>query len=74
MTGPTHDYVGVSLSDLVYVIVADREKFDKIALPETVHTNGCVSKRVGTLKDGDVSVVFQWWPPIERRPSAEAAP
>jgi len=58
MTDPTHDYVGVHDGDFVYVIVAERSKFDRIARPVTVHANGCTSKFVEA--DG-VRIIFQHW-------------
>ena len=58
MTEPTRDYVGVAMGDLVYVIVADRAKFDKIDIPPSIHTNGCTSK---FLEANGVRIIFQHW-------------
>lgn len=72
MSSPTHDYVGKPVDGLIYVIVAERAKFDAIDLPERVGTNGCRSKMVGSMSRGSTAVIFQWWPdPTERTaPSA----
>lgn len=71
---PTHDYVGKPVDGLIYVIVAERAKFDAIEVPERVGTNGCRSKMVGEMKRGSTAVIFQWWPdPTERAATAPSA-
>lgn len=66
------DYVGMPHDELVYVLVASREKFDAIRLPETAHENGCRSKSIGDFSTA--MVIFQWWPPAgAQRPSQEAS-
>ncbi len=64
----TTDYVGVPDPRLVYVLIADREKFDKIALAETDHgEKGAAghlwSKRVD---HNGVRIVFQHWQRVAR--------
>lgn len=67
-----HDYVGQPLDGVIYVIIAERAKFDAIELLERVAANGCRSKCVGDMSRGMTTVIFQWWPdPTERAaPSA----
>jgi hypothetical protein len=59
------DFVGISSPELVYIGVRDREKFDSIALPVTDHgvqKHGHVlSKQLGSLRSGEVTVIFQHW-------------
>lgn len=56
------DYVGLGDGRLIYILIAKREEFDRIALPATDHgetENGHVlSKSID--KDG-LYVVFQHW-------------
>lgn len=59
------DYVGVATPTLVYVIVPDRAKFDKIGAPCANHPEKqLLTKRVGDHGADEVTVIFQHW---ERR-------
>jgi hypothetical protein len=55
-------FVGVTTPTLIYVGIADREAFDRIAAPCTDHgqkpTGHVLSKSVD---NGSVLVVFQYW-------------
>lgn len=74
MTGPTHDYVGKPIDGIIYVIVAEREKFDAIELEERVAANGCHSKCVGDMSRSTTTVIFQWWETkVSAAPSATEA-
>lgn len=56
------DYVGVPDPRLVYVLIADREKFDKIALDVTDHgrkPSGHVLTK--SCEQDGVRIVFQHW-------------
>lgn len=59
------DFIGVVDERTVFVGIADREAFDKIALPvfdDGENENGHVlTKTVGTFGSGEVTVVFQYW-------------
>lgn len=70
----TTDYVGVPDPGLVYILIADREKFDKIALAEMDHGEKGVAGHLWTKsvdRDG-VMIVFQHWQRIEREASGGA--
>lgn len=59
----SHDYVGDPTDRTVFVIVASREKFDKIKRPEIDHSkreggNKVLSK---TVEQDGVMVIFQHW-------------
>lgn len=69
-----HDYVGQPLDGVIYVIVAERAKFDAIELLERVGSNGCRSKCVGDLSRGTTTVIFQWWPDPTERAALSAIP
>jgi hypothetical protein len=65
MTDENHDFVGVhGDAKIVYVLVADRLKFDQIPLPCVEHDNR-VAKRghllSKTLDADQLMVVFQHW-------------
>lgn len=59
------DFVGIAGSTLVYIGVASREDFDKLAAPcqdNGENDNGHVlTKQVGGFKGSEVTVVFQHW-------------
>jgi hypothetical protein len=62
---PKHDHVGVhGDAKLVYVIIAERQKFDDIPLSvhycdDRVHGNGHVLSKVATAPE--LVVIFQYW-------------
>lgn len=59
------DFVGIAGPTLVYIGVAKREDFDKIAVP--CHDHGeddgghVLTKQVGDFKASEVTVIFQHW-------------
>lgn len=59
------DFIGVALPTIIYVGIASREKFDKIAAPLQDHgenENGHVLiKTVGNMREDEVTVIFQHW-------------
>jgi hypothetical protein len=66
-------YVGIADPKLIYVLLEDRDDFDKIGLPAQEHEPNerggqCVSK---TVKSDGVMVVFQHW---IKQPSYDTAP
>ncbi len=70
----THDYVGKPIDGVIYVIIAERAKFDAIELPERIGANACRSKCVGDLSRGTTTVIFQWWPDPAERAAPSAIP
>lgn len=54
---PGTAHVTVAGPNLIYIVLADRETFDAIAVPEIVYDR--VSVKVG--KWNDVELVFQLW-------------
>lgn len=58
-------FVGVATPTLVYVGIADRADFDRIAAPCVDHGakegGHVLTKTVGNLGTDEVSVVFQYW-------------
>lgn len=59
------DFVGIAGPTLVYIGVAKREDFDKIAAPCVDHGQSAhghaLTKQVGGLKASEVTVIFQHW-------------
>lgn len=56
------DIVGVPDPKLVYVLIADREKFDKIGLAATDHGEQKAGHVLSKSVDrDDIMVVFQHW-------------
>jgi hypothetical protein len=73
----TTDYVGVIPGcSLVYVIVADRKKFDDIKGPVTDHSQHKDGRRVltkstGNLDSAECMVTFQYWLPADEADTPE---
>ena len=60
MSDLTPDHVGVhDQGTLVYVLVSEREKFERIALEPAQHRNGRLLTK--SLDAGGVYIVFQYW-------------
>jgi hypothetical protein len=59
------DFVGIAGPTLVYIGVAKREDFDKLAAPCVDHgqtrDGHVLTKQVGSFASGDVTVIFQHW-------------
>lgn len=55
------DHVGVRAEGrLVYVLIADRAKFDAIAAPAQQHER-VITKTIGEIGSGTTAVIFQHW-------------